>query len=234
MPENISLFSAFFIGLASGLHCVAMCGGISGALGYVAGKKQPLRVVAYNAGRITSYTVIGFIVGSTGWLLQKDGVLSHIVLQTISGVLLILIGIQVSGFRQMLYYLEKAGFFLWRYLSPLGKTLLPVDNLMKAWMFGFLWGWLPCGLVYSALAWSVSAGSPGKSAVLMAAFGLGTLPWLLLTAIGGQNLAFLMRRPQIKIALALCLMTVGVYTLYSAIVLHSGYAANFTKSIHHH
>lgn len=233
MPENISLFSAFLIGLASGLHCVAMCGGISSALGYISGNKQYLRVLAYNLGRIMSYALIGFLVGTSGWLMQEDSVLAHSILKLISGVLLILVGIQISGIRQALYYIEKAGSYLWRYVSPLGKALLPVDNLAKAWAFGLIWGWLPCGLVYGALAWSVSSGSPGESAILMACFGLGTLPWLVVTVIAGQQLAFARIRPQIKYALAIILVVIGALTILSAIS-HSLMVSGDTPSSDHH
>ena len=224
MPETISLFSAFAIGLAGGLHCIAMCGGISGALGFIAGKKQYLRVLAYNLGRITSYAIIGFIVGTSGWILGKNGEFAHITLKIISGVLLILIGVQVSGIQHVLYWLEKAGSFVWQYISPLGKALLPVDNLLKAWLFGAIWGWLPCGLVYSALAWSASSGSPEKSAILMACFGLGTLPWLIATAIAGQQLGLVHKSPALKYTLAFILVSVGLLTIVYALA----------PSNHHH
>ena len=214
MPEPLSLLSAFVIGLAGGLHCVVMCGGISGALGFATGRNYFTGVLAYNFGRITSYAFIGFIIGYTGWLIGTHSPWAHATLKIISGLLLILIGLRVSGVAKRFHFLEKGGAAIWQHISPLATSLFPIDSVTKAWLFGMVWGWLPCGLVYSALAWSVSnASSASNTAILMGCFGLGTLPWLMVTSIAGNNLARFTKAPAIKIIFTIALVSLGVISI---------------------
>jgi sulfite exporter TauE/SafE len=181
MNPDISLISAFLIGIAGSVHCVGMCGGIVSAFSFILPKHQsPLPyMIFYNMGRITSYTIAGAITGYLGSILiiQLNTPLN--ILTLFSSILLMLMGLYIGGWWQILTVLEKAGSFIWKRISPYSKKFLPFKTPLQAFPYGFIWGWLPCGLVYSTLSWSLASGSALTGAGVMLAFGLGTLPALL-------------------------------------------------------
>jgi len=112
-----------------------------------------------------------------------------------------------------LAFTERAGQHLWRHIQPFTRRFLPATTVLQAFPLGILWGWLPCGLVYSALATALSAGSPGQGALLMLAFGLGTLPNLLLAGILLARLNEFVRRPIVRTASGLLVLGFGIYGL---------------------
>lgn len=161
-----------------------MCGGIVGALslqGPQGGAAVPVHL-AYNFGRIISYAAAGLLAGLLGQLagsvlpLQRG-------LYLFASLMLVAMGIYLLGLTQSLAWLERGGQRLWRYIQPLTGRFLPVRGIAQALPLGLLWGWLPCGLVYSALTTALASGSAVKGALLMLAFGLGTLPNLLLAGL---------------------------------------------------
>ena len=182
---DYSLIAAFSIGLVSVLHCIGMCGGIIGALTLSLPAdirahrgRVFVRVLAYNVGRISSYAIAGAVMGGVGSALlhavsPKYG---HLIAQAIAGLVLLGIGLYLAGWFPGLARVELAGARIWRWLEPLGRRLVPVRSPARALAFGAVWGWLPCGLVYTMLIWSTGAGGAGTGAMRMAAFGLGTLP----------------------------------------------------------
>ena len=174
----------FLVGLLGGTHCVGMCGGIVGALSLGAPARWSM-LLAYNAGRIFSYTLAGAIAGALGGAsLGFDGLLPvRMILYLLANVMLIALGLYLIGVSQALAFTERAGQQLWRRIQPLTRRFLPAKTPAQAFPLGLLWGWLPCGLVYSALVSSLSAGSVERGATLMLVFGLGTLPNLLLAGI---------------------------------------------------
>ena len=187
MLEAGTALSAFFVGLLGATHCVAMCGGIVGALTLgLPGEDtaQPQRLwpylIAYNAGRIASYTLAGVLVGVLGAQLASvfTPAHAHTYGHAFSAVFLIVLGLYLAGWWRGLVVLERGGAHLWRRIEPLGRRLLPVRNPLHAAALGLLWGWLPCGLVYSALAWAFAGADPNRRHGDVA-FGLGTLPMLL-------------------------------------------------------
>ena len=93
--------------------------------------------------------------------------------------MLILLGLYLAGFWYGITAIENAGRALWAKLQPYSKRYIPVQNLKQAFFLGGLWGWLPCGLVYSVLIAAMATGSALNGGLLMLAFGLGTLPTLL-------------------------------------------------------
>ena len=188
---ELSIFSAFLVGLLGGGHCIGMCGGFVGAISAHLPSQQSAKLpflLAYNSGRILSYTLAGMIAGAIG---ASSFFLSNILpiqksLYFFSSVILILLGLYLAGIWHGLTYLEKIGHFVWRYLQPHSKRFIPIKSLKQALFLGGLWGWLPCGLVYSVLITAIASGDLVKGGLLMLAFGLGTLPTLLamgLTAI---------------------------------------------------
>lgn len=187
MITEITLFSAFIAGLLGSGHCIGMCGGIVGALTMSlpdnirqSHNKLIPYILTYNIGRIGSYTLAGVLMGFLG--AQFAGVLPlenpRVIAMWVSSIFMILLGLYIGGWWQVLTYLEKAGQKLWRKIEPLGRRLLPVKSPLQALGLGILWGWLPCGLVYSILAFSLTSGSALQGGFLMLSFGLGTLPML--------------------------------------------------------
>jgi hypothetical protein len=169
----------FLVGLASGAHCVGMCGGIVAAFS----APQPLvpaaslwrRQLAFNAGRVSSYAAAGALAGLLGAGAYALGAApAQQLLQTVASLMLILIGLYLAGASGAAAWLERLGAPLWRRLQPLAVRLRA-----HSFAAGLVWGWLPCGLVYGALATAAAAGSAAGGALAMASFGLGTLPWLL-------------------------------------------------------
>lgn len=192
--EN-ALFTALLMGFFGSTHCVAMCGGIVGMLSQAdSGSgliKTSTTAIAYNVGRVVSYSAIGLLAGTIGMLAFKsiDSASLYTFSRIFTGVFMLAFGFYLLGWWNFLTYLEKKGQFLWKKISPLTKRLLPIRSAHHAFLIGLLWGWLPCGLVYSAVAWSLSSSSPIDGALLMLFFGLGTLPTLLTMGIASQKLA---------------------------------------------
>ncbi len=129
-------------------------------------------LLAYNLGRILSYACAGLLIGLAGWAVANSP--AAMFLRILAGLLLIAMGLYLAGWWSGLTRIESLGRGLWRHIQPVANRLLPVSNVPRALLLGALWGWLPCGLVYSTLLWSASQGNALDSALLMLAFGLGT------------------------------------------------------------
>lgn len=190
--QELTLFSAFLVGLLGGGHCVGMCGGIVGAVSMaLPGARPRIRfMLAYNAGRMASYVAVGVLAG---WLGASSLMLNHIfpiekLLYLLASLMLVVLGLYLAGLWQGVLVLEKAGSLLWQRLQPLSRKLLPLRSLHQAFALGLLWGWLPCGLVYSVLVAALATGSVAQGGLLMLAFGLGTLPALLAMGMAAVRL----------------------------------------------
>ena len=215
MIEWMSLATAFLLGLLSSAHCVGMCGGIMGALTMAipaeARQRRLQLLLSYNFGRIASYVLMGILLGlfasvfsqwsGNGWL------------RIVAGVLMILMGLYLADWWRGLVYLERVGRHLWAYLQPLGKSFLPVTSARKALFLGAIWGWLPCGLVYSALAYAMAQAHPLAAGSTMLAFGLGTLPAVLLTGLAAQQLTGLLQRRYVRAGFAVLVILFGLWTI---------------------
>lgn len=219
MPE-IDLIGALVVGLLGGVHCVGMCGGIVGAvsLGLPAQRQLPL-LLAYNLGRITSYTLAGVLMGALGFYFSSLLPVQYAqrVLQGFAGIFMILLGLYLGGWSGVLSRIERLGGGLWRRIEPLGRGLLPIRSWRQALSLGLLWGWLPCGLVYSALVWTVGSGGPVQGGLLMLAFGLGTLPNLLAMGVAAGRLQHWVRRPAVRTIAGALVVAFGVVQLYFAL-----------------
>ena len=134
-------------------------------------------------------------------------------LRALAGLLLIAMGLYLGQWWLGITRLETVGGYLWRFISPLLKPLLPADNSIKALLLGMGWGWLPCGLVYSTLIWSAAAGSAADSAVLMLGFGLGTLPGMVATGILAKQLQSFSRSKGVRGGAGLLLILMGIWTI---------------------
>jgi sulfite exporter TauE/SafE len=220
--DELGVISAFVVGILGGVHCVGMCGGIVGALSLgmpgTGGARWSIQL-AYNLGRITSYTLAGALAGGLGYFFS--GLLpvqqAQQVLLLVAGMFMILLGLYLAGWWNLLQHVERAGSRLWKRIEPLGRGLLPVRDARHALALGALWGWLPCGLVYSVLIWSVSAGGAWQGASLMMAFGLGTLPNLLLMGAAAVSLQRFVRRPAVRQVAGASIILFGALQIFAAL-----------------
>jgi sulfite exporter TauE/SafE len=185
--------TAFALGLLGGVHCVGMCGGLVAAFslrpGQPAGKPVWSMQLGYNAGRIASYMLGGALAGLVGTLgVLFDRILPlQVALYVLANLLLVLLGLYLAGYGSAVLKLEAAGGVMWRYAQSRGVSLRRAGSPRGAFATGLVWGWIPCGLVYSALALALLSGGPGAGALVMLAFGLGTLPNLLASgALAGR------------------------------------------------
>ena len=200
MNNGLTLFAALLLGLAASGHCLVMCGGISGALGIATAKRadgrpRPGLLMGYQAGRILSYTLAGLlfggVLGGAIALLDVDAVRNG--LRVVSaGALLLGAFVAFGRVRDPGFGIGRR---IWPKLAPLGRKLLPVDSLARALGFGMVWGWMPCGFVYTVLLIAALQLDPWRAAATMAAFGLGTAPAMLATAFGAQRWFGFVARP---------------------------------------
>ncbi|WP_163558577.1 sulfite exporter TauE/SafE family protein [Halomonas sp. NO4] len=211
--------AAFVFGLLGGAHCIGMCGGIMSALTFAVppSMRSPTRLsgllLGYNAGRIASYMTAGALVAGLGTLLALSAEL-RLALQGFAAVMLILMALYIADWWKGLLRVEALGRRLWRHLEPLGRRLMPVVRVPQAVGLGIVWGWLPCGLVYSMLAWSLAVADPWRGAALMGAFGLGTLPALLVTGLAARQLGVLVRHPATRSLAALSIIAFALWQLW--------------------
>jgi sulfite exporter TauE/SafE len=182
---STSYLVALLMGLFSALHCLGMCGSIIGSL--TLSLKREIReqkrllmpfVFSYNLGRITSYSLGGLLAGLAEHMLSVplgEGH-GHRILQIVSALVMAGAGLHIGGWFPRFAYIEKIGGTIWRQIEPYGRRLIPVETLAQAFVFGMIWGWLPCGLVYTALTLAATTGDVVRSTMTMFAFGIGTMP----------------------------------------------------------
>ena len=207
------IFTAFATGLAGSAHCIGMCGGISVSLGLGSMKKRLLPV--YHGGRLASYATLGLVFGC---LLPLIGVRDYspawaMALRLAAALVMFAIGLQIALGINLLRRLERYGSRLWQPLAGFVQSLLPVRTGSDALLLGFLWGLLPCGLIYSALALAVVSGNPLHAALVMLAFGAGTLPAMLLLGVFSGTLVQSLTRDSSRIVLGALVMATALWTL---------------------
>lgn len=231
MPPTPDIATAFMLGLLGGTHCIGMCGGISAALAFAlapatSAPRRYLLLGGYNAGRIAGYALLGAaFAGAAGGLAGNAGMGA---LRVLAGLLLVGMGGALGGWFNALAPLERAGHRLWSRVQGRAAGLLPVDRLPKALLAGLCWGWLPCGLVYSTLAWASASGSATRGALLMAAFGAGTLPAVLASGVFGNALRRQLQRRGLRRLAGATVIAFGVWTLTAVLLPAPGGHA------HHH
>lgn len=217
MIEPLSLITATLLGLMGASHCLVMCGGIAAAASSSnTGKTDISFLLLFNLGRILSYTFAGLIVSLLGLWLADSHQIAQQILRSVSGVLLILMGFYVARWWMVLTRLESAGQFLWRYLQPFTRKLIPIRTRPQAMALGLLWGWLPCGLIYSTLAWVAANAQPSMGALTMFCFGLGTLPGILAAGLLARQVSALVQHQKFRQLAGLLLITYGSWTIVAA------------------
>lgn len=217
-PMIVDLLIAFNLGLLSQLHCLGMCGGVIGALAFALDPKAASGhglwpfALAYNGGRIASYALAGAALGLAGeqFLGTLPGPHGYTLLRCLAAVVLALAALALLGVRTPGAWLERLGARAWSWLRRPGQRLMPIRSLRAAWLFGMIWGWLPCAMVYATLAFAASSAQPGRGALIMLAFGLGTSPALIAAATFAGRAPRLLQRPAVR-------RTAGVLLLAAAV-----------------
>lgn len=238
--------SAFLMGLFGGMHCVAMCGGVVGLLcsaaprcasGGGSGRGPDGRArmaqapywLAYNGGRVASYTLLGAFFGALGTLstgvFPLDGV--RFALRAIAALCMLAVGLHLAGLPSVVTRLESLGAPLWKRLSPVSKHFLPLRTPLHAFALGGLWGLMPCGLLYGALALAASAESPSSGAQVMAAFGLATLPIMLTMSALAQGVARFMARLWVRRTAGAVVLAFGLWST-AGVASQAGVAGAFS------
>jgi sulfite exporter TauE/SafE len=235
MNVEVTQTSAFLLGLFGAVHCISMCGGIVAALTQTAPERpvthsvltppQLVYPLGYSLGRIASYTVAGALAGALGFALaQLIGPFGGKAIRLLAGLFMIAGGSYVAGWWLGMTRFEALGARLWRHISPLTRHFQPADRVWKVLVLGALWGWLPCGLVYAALAMAASTGTATGGALFMLSFGLGTLPALVATGALASTLSRFTRSRGARWAAGALVVAFGVWTILGVF---------FTPHAHH-
>jgi hypothetical protein len=218
--------AGLFAGVMGGTHCAAMCGGIAGALplGTAGAAKTVLppdsalsrgnllRALAFNAGRILSYTLAGALAGGIGSaaFVMQDMLPVREALFVAANLMLIALGLYLAGIWQGLTLLERGGAVLWRRIQPFAARYLISPSLRHTLLLGALWGWIPCGLVYSMLVTALASGGSGNGALIMFSFGIGTLPNLLLLGFAAGRLSRYFHERAVRVTAGIAVAAFGV------------------------
>ena len=225
MNELLPILAAAFVaGFLGSAHCFGMCGGISGLFAVNASvtslRAQMPKAITYNLGRILSYAILGALVALLGK--TTVGLIPKITapVRLASGILIILVGLQLAFGWRILAPLESAGAKLWKRIAPAAKGLVPVDTMAQALGLGLIWGWLPCGLVYSVLLLAATTTEMASGALVMIAFGLGTMPAMLATGMSASKLAQFMSGK--RVGAGLLIIVLGLATIAMPVMKLSG------------
>ena len=219
MNGDITLLTLFLLGFFGGGHCVGMCGGLSSAfaLQLPPGLNRAGLIVLLNLGRISSYVFIGLLVGAIGQIgisldqtrwLQNGLYLS-------ANLLLLFLGLYLAGISSLATRIESIGRPVWKRLNPLLNRLLPIQSVPACFGVGMLWGWLPCGLVYSASLYALGSGNALEGGLYMLAFAFGTLPNLLAMGLFAAQLKNFLQRKTVRLAAGLLVAAWALWRLVS-------------------
>lgn len=210
------LLSALVLGFAGSVHCLGMCGGIAGALSQAAPARGPLvaslHTLLYSLGRITSYAMAGALAGAFGAFFAGIPTTFGLIRFAV-GLVIVVIGLQIAFAGRLFAPVERAGLALWRLLSPLARRIGRPERAWQVFSLGLLWGWLPCGLVYSGLVVAAASGSALTGAIAMVGFGVGTLPAVWAVTGFGAALARLGGGASVRRSAGIALVCFGFWSI---------------------
>ncbi len=254
------LLAAFMLGLAGSTHCLTMCGGVHSVLalnkqdkpdqaldnasstvivssthGMMAAGESFNKVALFSLGRVLSYGLAGLTLGSVSHVLQLSAPAVVPWARLMSGLLLLALACYTGRWWMGLARVEKLAAFFWKAIQPATAALFPPRSAAAAFGLGALWGWIPCGMVYSALAWAVLAGPPVHAFALMLFFGFGTLPAMLSAGLMSRGLAEVLEKSTVRNAGAILLLCFAVWTIAdSAMAIKAATVSDAGSMQHHH
>ncbi|MFK8021387.1 MAG: sulfite exporter TauE/SafE family protein [Pseudomonadales bacterium] len=228
--SSADMVSAFMLGLLGSGHCLSMCGGVHGLLlldkqpqqGDVIASSSPasfplLYVPLFSIGRVMSYGLAGLALGSVSFSIQSLGFHFAVIAKLLAGLMLAAMACYTGRWWMGLTKLEALTSVVWRYLQPATSSLMRPSSPQVVFMLGALWGWMPCGLVYSALSWSMLSPDPVGSAALMLIFGVGTLPAMLAAGLTAQRFVEFLNNSFVRNSAALMLLVFALWTIGGAL-----------------
>lgn len=235
---TLNFLIAFNLGLVSTLHCWGMCGPIISAysLGLPQNTGKVSFILLFNFGRIFSYVLAGVLcgligAGFAGAIQEYHG---QTILSVLAAIILLAIGLHVAGCLPQFKKIEQAGLWLWRYVQPISRRFIPADTLPKACISGLIWGWLPCGLVYSMLLWNLAQADVFQSSLNMFAFGLGTLPGMFAAGLFTERLASTLKHLHLKRLLGILIICFACLSLWIGLTQQHDQHSHHDHSQHHH
>lgn len=219
------LLTAFMLGLMGSGHCAGMCGGIVVSLNSVAsnGGARPLPVaqrfgvqLVFNVGRLLSYMMIGGLAATS---IGAAALLSPLgpAMRVAAALMTIVIGLAIADWWRGIAVLERLGQSLWRFIQPLSQRMMAGDSLWHVLGLGLVWGWLPCGLVYTALSYAITSADIIAGGLIMLAFGVGTLPSMLALGSVSQTVLQQFRTPLARRLMGLSIILLGLFMLANAL-----------------
>jgi uncharacterized protein len=174
--------TAFLLGFTGSLHCVGMCGPIAMMVNGSGSRNLLINRVLYNTGRALTYVLMGVVVGLLGKIVQWGGVQGKV---SVGLGVLIIVALLVPKIQSV--FLPSLSRFVMN-LKILFSRHLQSKKTISAAFTGMLNGFLPCGLVYAALAIALIQATPLQSAGIMILFGLGTFPAMVAVAYSWQSI----------------------------------------------
>lgn len=225
--------AALAAGFAGSAHCAVMCGGIAAAVGATLrrGGGLPLgAALAFNAARLLSYAVVGAALA-----LLLGGLLAPAALPALAqgariaaALVLAALGLRLLTGRDVLGA-ERLGQAFWARLRPAFRRVGRLPAPLRPAMLGLLWGFMPCGLVYSVLLVAAASADAVTGAGTMLAFGAGTLPAMLGFTLGGASLAERLRHPTSRRAAGSLVLLAAVWTFAGALMHPTGAAHDHAR-----
>lgn len=217
MPiDGLTLLAALLAGLMGGVHCAAMCGGVAAGISAGAGRMPALQVALIsNLGRVAGYILAGTLVGALGagllGLIRAEPLLLG--MRMAVGAVLVIVALRLLDRGGRLAFLSRPGAAVWRWLAPLHRRVLPANTWPRMLAVGVLWGWLPCGLSGTLLVAAWFSAEALHGGLIMAAFGLGTLPLMIPLTWSGARILRRLQNRGLRLATASLIMAAGLLTL---------------------
>ncbi len=223
--------SAFLIGIWSTGHCLAMCGGLAIAAGQVNRQnlnntpaQRGLELASWQFGRVASYVFMGALAGAFGafFLSAAPVEVMRNFAFIAANLILIALGMHVARIWSGIVQIERIGQVIWKFIAPFATaTLVPqtpkhrnnAKQILNALRTGAIWGWLPCGLVYSMLITASVSGGATNGALWMLFFGLGTVPALWLTSMASDQAAQYLQNIMVRRVAGFLIIAFGLWGL---------------------
>lgn len=207
------------MGFLGSSHCIAMCGSLTMALGFSIPREKHFLFYAIiiSSGRVLAYGLIGLVanlLAQSVLALTQGGILY---LSLIASLLMIGIGLHVANLNSWVLKTEVLGKFISPLIEPIKKRILPIDSVAKCFAYGLFWGFLPCGLVYTALSLSMTASSPLNAGLVMVFFGLGTLPTLVGMTAFNTKLNSILGKTYVRFALGVSIVIMALILMFNTI-----------------
>jgi len=211
-----SLLLMFMMGFMGSLHCIGMCGGLITAVSVSTQRVWWAGLLVYQLGRVSTYAILGFLIGLTGLALgELGGAMIQRLIAMLAGFIMVIFALNLAGWlpdplqRLSLWAMRSIGL-----MQMVGK-MASHARLHGWYTLGLVNGLLPCGLVYAALAMGLASGHAINSSLMMASFGLGTIPAMMLVPSLLQKMSPTSRLRSMRIA-AFLMLLLALMTIFRA------------------